>query len=375
MRENISILSTKTVQIGLVILAFLIPIFFLPTTSEFYNFNKATLIIVGAFFLFFIWGIRMVADQKVRMTRTALDIPLLLFLGVYILATVFSIDPVISFLGWHPVFFGSLPSMAALVIIYFLATTHLDSTYRKAVMIALGVSASILALVFIAYYFGQPLINANWAQARTWTAAGDLNKLVAFLAISIPFTISLALQLRDGVTRYIGFVLVALQLIALALINSLFGYIVLGVAVLVVLIFLPRLAFSQGEKIVFGVLGALLLLIILLVNVKSVGDSVLKPLISGKDNSVSITKPIRLPITASWQTGAKALSDRPIFGTGPSTFGLIFPTYKPITLNRINENNLWNIRFDESGSGVLDILATTGIVGLLTFLLVVLKLK
>ena len=139
MKENISILSFKTVQIGLVLLAFLIPIFFLPTTSEFYNFNKTTLLTVAAFFLFFVWGIRMVAERKVRMTRTALDIPLLIFLGVYTVATVFSIEPVVSCLGWHPVFFGSLPSMAALIITYFLATTHLDSTYRKVLMIALSV--------------------------------------------------------------------------------------------------------------------------------------------------------------------------------------------------------------------------------------------
>jgi hypothetical protein len=129
MRENISVLSTKIIQIGLVVLAFLVPIFFLPTTSEFYNFNKTVLLTVGAFFLFFVWGAKMAADQRVQMTRTPLDIPLLLLLGVYILATMFSIDPVVSFLGWHPVFFGSLPSVAAIVILYFLATTFLNSTY------------------------------------------------------------------------------------------------------------------------------------------------------------------------------------------------------------------------------------------------------
>ena len=136
MRENISIISVKIIQIGLVILAFLVPLFFLPTTSEFYNFNKTTLLIVGAFFLFFVWGARMAAELKVQMTRTPLDVPLLLFLGAYILASIFSLDPVISFLGWHPVFFGSLPSVAALVILYFLATTHLNSTYRQAMIMA-----------------------------------------------------------------------------------------------------------------------------------------------------------------------------------------------------------------------------------------------
>lgn len=316
----------------------------------------------------------MVAERKVRMTRTALDIPLLIFLGVYTVATVFSIDPVVSFLGWHPVFFGSLPSMAALIITYFLATSHLDSTYRKVLMIALTASASILAFVFIAYYFGHPLFGADWAQARTWTPAGDLNKLVAFLSISVPFSIALALQLKEGVGRYLVFALVALQVLAFALINSLSGYIILGSVVLLVLIFLPRLTLSQGEKIAFGSLGALLAVILLLVNITGTGNAVLKPLISGESNSVKINKPITLPLSAAWQTGAKSLANRPIFGSGPSTFGIIFPSFKPISLNAQNENNLWNIRFDEPGSGLLNILATTGIVGILAFLFIIVML-
>ncbi|MEX0621929.1 MAG: tetratricopeptide repeat protein [Candidatus Woykebacteria bacterium] len=374
MKENISILSFKTVQVGLVILAFLIPLFFLPTTSEFYNFNKTTLLTIGAFFLFFVWSIRMVAEQRVKMTRTALDIPLLIFLGVYIIATVFSVDPVVSFLGWHPVFFGSLPSVAALVIIYFLATTHLDSSYRKVIVLAICTSASILAALLIAYYFGHPLVGTDWAQLRSWTPAGDLNKLVAFLGITIPLTFSLSFLLKVEVGRYLAFALAALQIIAFALINSLFGYVILAIAALVILIFLPRLSLSVEEKVIFGALGALLAAIILMVNIQGLGDSILKPLIAGENTSVNITKPIRLPITSSWQTGARAISDRPVFGTGPSTFGLIFPTYKPLSLNRVNENNLWNIRFDESGSGVLDILATTGVVGALAFILVIVVL-
>ncbi len=374
MKENISVLAFKTVQIGLVLLAFLIPIFFLPTTSEFYNFNKTTLLTVAVFFLFFIWGVRMVAERKVRMTRTALDIPLLIFLAVYTVATLFSIDPVVSFLGWHPVFFGSLPSMAALIITFFLATSHLDSTYRKIVMIALTASASILAFVFIAYYFGHPLLGVDWAQARTWTPAGDLNKLVAFLAISVPFSIALALQLKEGIGRYIVFAFVALQILAFALINSLSGFIILGLSLLLVLIFLPRLRLSQGEKIAFGSLGALLAVVILLVNISGAGNAVLKPLISGENASVKINKPITLPLTAAWQTGAQSVANRPIFGSGPSTFGIIFPSFKPISLNAQNDNNMWNIRFDESGSGVLNILATTGIVGILAFLFVVVML-
>ena len=371
MRENISIISVKIIQIGLVILAFLIPIFFLPTTSEFYNFNKTTLLIVGAFFLFFVWGARMAAELKVQMTRTPLDVPLLLFLGAYILGSIFSLDPVVSFLGWHPVFFGSLPSVAALVILYFLATTHLNSTYRQAMLIAFAVSASLLSVSSIAYYFGHPFVGQVWAQAREWTAAGDITKLAAFLAISIPLTLSLALFTKDVIQRYTSYILTALQIIAFALINSLFAYIILVVAVLFVLLFLPRLTLKQEDKAIIGGLVVLLVAFLLLVNVPAAGKAVLQPLISGKNTSVSLNKPLSLPLNASWQASAQALSNRPVFGSGPSTFGLVFPSYKPISLNAVNENNIWNVRFDEAGSGVLGFLATIGVAGVIAFLIVI----
>lgn len=367
MRENVAILATKVIQIGLVILAFLIPLFFLPTTSEFYNFNKTTLVIIVSFFLFFVWAIKMAAEQRVRITRTPLDVPLLIFLLFYILASVFSIDPVVSVLGWHPVFFNSLPSVAALVVLYFLATSHLNSTYRQAVYAAFVTSATILALVGIAYYFGQTFIDTVWAQGRNWTPAGNLDNLVTYLAISIPLSVSLAMLVKQNTARYILFILVGLQLISFILINSLFGYIVLAAAILFVLLFVPRLSFSQEDKIIFGVLAAIAVLLILFVNVKGSGEGILKPLISGEDTSISLNKPVRLPLSASWQTSARSLAARPIFGSGPATFGMIYPSFKPITINAINENNLWNIRFDESGSGILTLLATIGVLGALAF--------
>ena len=369
MRENISTVSTKIIQLGLVIIAFFIPIFFLPTTSEFYNFNKTTLLIVVTLFLFFVWGLKMAAEQRVRITRTPLDVPLLIFLAVYILATVFSIDQVVSFLGWHPVFFNSLPSIISLVVLYFLATSHLNSTYRQAVYSAFVTSATILAIVAIIYYFGHTFLNAPWAQIRSWTPAGDLEKLASFLVISIPLSIGLALLIKETAARYILFVLAAIQLIALILVNSVFGYVILGVALLYVILFVPKLSFPSEDKIIFSVLSVLGILLLLIVNVPGAGDSVLKPLISGDNKSISLAKPARLSLIASWQTAAQSLANRPIFGSGPSTFGLVYPSFKPVSVNAVNENNIWNIRFDESGSGLMTLLATTGAAGTLAFLL------
>lgn len=370
MRENISIISTRIIQIGLVLLAFLTPIFFLPTTSEFYNFNKTTLLIVMSAFLFLMWGIKMVSEGRVRMTRTPLDVPLLIFLGVYTLSTIFSIDPVTSLLGWHPVFFGSLPSIIALVVLYFIATTHLNATWRFAVLVALVASSSILGLVSVAQYFGHPVLSSTWAQARFWNPAGDLNRAVSYLAISVPLSLSLALAAKNSTLKYVFYVLAGIQIIALALINNLFGTVTLVAAFLFFLIFIPRIKMQQEDRTILGVLGILLVFFIVAVNTP-LGKGVLEPLIAGQDKSLNVRKPVTLPISAGWQTSAQALTGRPVFGSGPSTFGMSYPSFKPFAINRINENNVWNVRFDEAGSAVLNTLGTAGALGVVAFLLII----
>ena len=368
MRETISILAAKTIQIGLVLLAFLIPIFFLPTTSEFYNFNKTTLLIVGAFFLLFVWGVKMVADERVRITTTPLDIPLLLFLGAFIFATLFSIDPVVSFIGAHPIFFGSLLSVAALVILYFLAVTHLDNTYRNVLLVAVTASATILALAFMSYYFGHSLLSQSWATARNWNPVGNLDTLAFFLVIASFLTTSLALYAKQQVAKYLLFILAAIQIIALILINSGFSYVALAAGIVFAILFLPQVKLNQENKAGLIVISALAVLLLILVNISQVGNSIIKPLIAGKDTSISLSKPVRLPLQAAWQSSASSLTVRPIFGSGSSTFGIIFPSFKPLSLNTVNTNNIWNIRFDQPNSGVLDILASTGALGIIAFL-------
>jgi len=305
-KENVAILSAKIIQIGLVIIAFLIPVFFLPTTSEFYNFNKTTLLTVASFFLLAVWGVKMVAEGRVRITRTPLDLPLLIFLGAYILATIFSIDPILSVLGWHPVFFGSLPSVAAVVSLYFLASSHINSTYRQAIYAALAASASILALVAIVQYFGISILGTSWSAARSWTPAGDLNKLAPFLAVAVPFTISVAFIYRQTSTRYLYYALAVIQLLAFSLINSTLAYIPLLVAGLFALLFLPKLKFSSEEKSFFGVLVGVAVLVAVLTNISTFGNAILKPLINNEDKATSIAKPIRLPLSAAWQTSASS---------------------------------------------------------------------
>jgi len=80
-------------------LAFLVPIFFLPITLEFYAFNKIFLVIIASILLIIYWAVKMMLGQKMNFTKSILDLPLLTYFFVATLATFFSISKVDSVYG------------------------------------------------------------------------------------------------------------------------------------------------------------------------------------------------------------------------------------------------------------------------------------
>lgn len=78
--------------------------------------------------------------------------------------------------------------------------------------------------------------------------------------------------------------------------------------------------------------------------------------------------PQLLPLKASWNIALDAMKTTKslIFGVGLSNFGIFYNSVKPLFLN---STYFWNITPQSSGSEVLQILTTTGVLGLATFVL------
>jgi tetratricopeptide (TPR) repeat protein len=87
--------------------------------------------------------------------------------------------------------------------------------------------------------------------------------------------------------------------------------------------------------------------------------------------------PVQTPLEVSlgqklsFDIALKSLKENPIFGSGPSTFLYQFLKYKGTSLN---ETPFWNVRFLNSASKFLDIFSTSGVLGLISFLLLIFSL-
>jgi hypothetical protein len=92
-------LFNRVINYCLLGLVILIPVFFLPLTSEVREFNKQNLLILGVLIMLVAWVIKILTTRNVSWVKTTLDFVLVGYGIVYLLASFFSIDKPSSFFG------------------------------------------------------------------------------------------------------------------------------------------------------------------------------------------------------------------------------------------------------------------------------------
>ena len=351
------------IRFGIVGLAFLTPLFFLPITSEFYQFNKQVLLLVVTAVLLILWGVRMGIEGKVRIVRTPLDIPMLVFGLAFILSTVFSVDQYVSIAGFYPRFHGSLVSAIAYIVLYFVAVSNLDKASRKWLIWAFLGSGVVLALQSTASFFGYSILSTDWAKARNWSPIGSAATLSLYLALVLPIALGLLVTTKNRSLQTI-YVVCAIVLVLPIVLFKLTGVILAALAGLAVIgLFLPRIKIDKETKTMLAIVGIVAAAFVLLNFVPELRHTFLEPLFA-KKQGFGVTPDTTLPLDSAWKISTQAVGQRPFFGVGPGTFAYSFTALKGLELN---SDALWNLRFDLSGNEYLTVLSTLGIVGLIAF--------
>ena len=99
---------------------FLMPIFFLPWTSDVLDFNKQTLLILLGFVALFAWMLKVLISGKFELHMSKMHIAVGAVFLVYLLATLFSVNRYGSFWGWPQVTAESLLTLTSFLVFYFL---------------------------------------------------------------------------------------------------------------------------------------------------------------------------------------------------------------------------------------------------------------
>lgn len=393
MKEKIIKISNFSLEASFCLLFFLIPLILTPWNYELFEFNKMvltyglTVIILGA------WLIKIIAAGELKIQRTPLDIPLLFFLISQIFSTIFSIDRHTSIFGYYSRFHGGLLSTGCYLFLYYALVSNLNDKKKVFRFFYISLFSGFLVAVYgILEHYG---IDAKfWVQDvrnRVFSTLGQPNWLAAYLNILLFITIGLIFTVKNKFKIFIYYLLFIICYLCLLYTKSRSGFIAFISCFVFSSLLLLAIGFLQKKlKTIFELLGACCLLLITItffaqlpfLNLDKLGFSRVNKLF--RKNAATVVKPPEalpqgpvLEVGGSesgeirrivWQGAIDIALNSPLFGSGVETFAYAYYQFRPAAHNLVSE---WDFLYNKAHNEFLNYAATTGFIGLSSYLLVI----
>jgi len=357
MRNRLSTYLDYVITFLLFVVAGLTPLIFFNQMTEFYEMPKMVFLVVATTLLVGLWIFSWIVKGKIVITRTPLDIPLLVLLVVILISTYLSPTRYEAIFGNFPRVHDSAASWVVYILLYFVTVSHLrDLTKIKMFLNVLYGSAVIAALLTILAFFHM-FLPLDFAKAVNFTPTGSTFSTIAFLLLLLPLPILSVITPNKFMPMPLAVVLTILFGVTVALTASVPSLVALLIA-FALCFFLSKPHQVKKTLPLFLVTVVVIGLALIFAYVPFSGN-VLQQL------EANFPKEIQLPFVTSWNISVTSFRDNPFFGPGPSSYLFSFSSYKPVAFNLLP---FWNFSFDTSYNEFLQTLGTVGIFGFLALM-------
>lgn len=360
----------SVITVSLVALFFGIPLFFTGLTLQGISFEKQIYFYFWILLAVVAWVSKGVITGEMQIRKTPLDIPIVLFWLAAGASLIFSVDKWHSFWG----FFGDpsrgFMSITAMIIGYYLITSHFNKK-RFMLVSSFLIAANFILVVWAALnLLGIAVVPAKLSQFVPISPLGSLTGLGVFLGAMLPFIIIFILNLFSGdsaaknskskkkiAVAVVLFVTLALNLFVLLALYSFVSWLGVLAGISFFLIYIlaqivrPEENWTWLPMVVFV--------------------AILTILIIGSNSIARVQLPVEVSPSyqLSWQVAKDSLKDNLLIGSGLATYGYDFSLNKPQSFNL---NPYYNLRFFQGTGAFFEALSTVGIIG--TIMLILLTL-
>jgi len=345
----------RIIEYSIYLLIFAIPLFFLPMTRGILEFNKQAVLLFLTMIALVAWLGKVLYKGKLEFSKSFLSIPIAIFLIIYSLATIFSQYRYGSLVGMQGQEGLSLLSMISFVLVYFIIVNNFRKKQILNSVRLILISTGFAAIFGVLQMFGKFIFPWLETQAGSFNSIGTLNALGIFLALSLSLVACLLIARGKSILKIFLVILGAFILFTLLLVNYWGIWIGLMVSMGLILAF----AITQIKKLDFRRLVFPMIILILVVLFYF---SKVSPI------TLNVPAEVMPSIKASWDIDKATLNEKPLLGSGPGTFAFDYAEFKSPDLNR---TDFWNIRFNKAFSQVLTMIATLGILGILSWLFLI----
>ncbi len=333
---------------------FLFPSFVLPFPSLPLESMKAHFIIISTLIVLALTVASAIFSSKyiIRMHRIIYGLAAILLISIF--SAFLGESRLTSFWGLGGREMWSVLTIFGIVMLGFLiGTLHRSRSDIEAFIFSLGLGlglANVLELFQLAGRFAYPFA---FTHQRIWSSLGTPKVFAFFSSVGI-IIMMIYLRISSASRRQAGkiFALGAILICVWTLLRIDFYGAWLFLALSALLYYLS--CFWIAKRHVFWDKYLPLSIFIVSLVFTMVGSPLRQNLIPE----------FNLDTKTSLQVTGEALRGNLFLGSGPGTFEFAFSRFRPASFN---SGNFWNVRFDRPERHLIAILATTGILGLLSF--------
>jgi|GEM_PF-6566755 len=349
-----SVLKSIT-KYSLALYFLLLPLYFLPFTFDILEMNKTIFIMVFALFWLVILALINFTKKSLNLTSSYLFVPTIALLLVYLASAVFSISTSYTLWGFYGFLSNSLPAIILLLLLPIIISSIVDSKSQLTLVVPSIVTGlfAVVLFSFVSYFQLLPqsglmlfLSNISINTAGGYVVLKYVVVLAALMS-AVGF-----ITAGKNLIMQVYYTVVMLFSLVLAILALPLSYIVLALIAVLVPFVIYKNSVGKEQYITLG--AALLIVVaVLLFN-----------FIPSLKSSAGLNKPVpnevSLSFNDSWFVSNRVVGQRPLFGSGPSTFVYNYTVNKPAN---INGTDLWDTLFVKPSSFYLLVLAEAGILG------------
>ena len=321
--------SISLFLLGLLFLAF--PLVITTINTDFFVLPKQIFLGAVVVISLFILALKMITEASVKLRRTIFDLPIIIFTFCVFLSTVFAVNRFDSLIAFVPFLF-------AILLFFIIVNTALDKNSLLFLIASLVASGALVSIISLLSFFKIYLLPFAITHTQTFTPLGSLLDQAVYLALLLPIAVVMATRhLKEKQSQ----------------IN--------GVA--------ESAEPQQNRADLAARVGFAIVSIIILIGLSITIYQLFNPT-AGSGQSII------LPPDTGFQTAFAAISQDPqrliqnfLFGGGFGTYATAFTRFKSVAFNQ--NQTLWALTFFRSSSFVLELLTTTGILGLLSFIFLI----
>jgi len=335
------------------LLTFSTPLFFLPTVPSILELNKQLLVVILGGIAFLAWVGKLAWEGRIRIKKNFLLIPLMLFLLIFSLSTIFSVYRDQSMWGALGTESLSLVTLIGLIAVLLVINNNFNTRKKIQTLILTLIGSSALATLYaLLQIFGKFLFKNPAVAQNSFNSVGSIYAFSIYLGAILIITVAMFLEKQPFIIKILLIILAFLFTFTLIMINFITALVIflIGMAILLGLAIITSGNEEKNRNLVFPMVILTLVLLAALV---------------GKSRSlVSIQLPIEVGLSrsASFDVLKGTWKDSLLLGPGPSNYDLAYLKNKPV---EINLTNFWAVKFTEGSSRFFTLATSAGLLGTL----------